>query len=78
MNYYIIIKNLLITEGLEFIWSNFINTVFKKCIFIIINLDAEINCNNETIIDSYIRASSCYTFIKGNFGDRELVTKILN
>mgnify|MGYP000274190065 CR=1 FL=1 len=71
-------KNLLITGGLGFIGSNFINTVFKKGIFRIINLDAEINCNNETIIDPYIRASPCYTFIKGNFGDRELVTKILN
>jgi dTDP-glucose 4,6-dehydratase len=71
-------KTLLVTGGLGLIGSNFINYIFKKGIYKIINMDLEINCNNETSIDAYIRKSSNYVFIKGNIGNKKLVQKTLH
>ena len=68
---------LLVSGGLGFLGSDFINHIFYKDIYKIINLDNISNCNDETSVDEYIRNSDDYFFIKGNFGDKKLVKKIL-
>ncbi len=70
---------LLITGGLGFVGSNYINYIYGLKIYKIICLDNETNClKEENVINPEIRKSSDYEFIKGNFGDERLVKNILN
>ena len=69
--------NLLITGGCGFIGSNFINYIFEKNKYNIVNLDAMYYCASETNINKYIRESNTYKFIKGNINDNQLVKSIL-
>ena len=71
-------KNLLITGGCGFIGSNFINYIFPKNIYRIINIDAMYYCANENNIDLNIRNSNNYIFIKGNINSQELINNILH
>ena len=58
-------KNLLVTGGCGFIGSNFINYIFEKDKYNIINIDALYYCADKNNISSKIQNSSNYTFIKG-------------
>ena len=69
--------NLLITGGCGFIGSNFINYIYDKQKYNIINLDAMYYCANIYNVKEYIRKSDYYHFIKGNINDTELVHKLL-
>jgi UDP-glucose 4,6-dehydratase len=69
--------NLLITGGCGFIASNFINYIFEKNKYKIINLDAMYYCADEKNVKEYIRNSENYVFIKGNINDKDLVNLIL-
>ena len=70
-------KNLLITGGYGFIGSNFINYIFPKNIYRIINLDAMYYCANESNVTNTIRNNKNYYFFKGNTCNDELVNHIL-
>jgi dTDP-glucose 4,6-dehydratase len=70
-------KNLLVTGGCGFIGSNFINYIFPKGNYNIINLDAMYYAAHENNINTEIRNSSKYTLIKGNLCSQDLVTHIL-
>lgn len=70
--------SLLVTGGCGFIGSNFINYIFPKNKFKIINLDALYYCANEKNIDEKIRKNENYIFIKGNLLDESLIKTILN
>ena len=70
-------KNLLVTGGCGFIGSNFINYIFSKDKYNIINLDAMYYCANKNNIKKEIRNSKKYTLIKGNLCSEDLVTHIL-
>ena len=70
-------KNLLVTGGCGFIGSNFINYIFKKNNYKIINLDAMYYAANETNVLQEIRESPNYTFIKGNLCSKDLINHIL-
>ena len=70
--------NLLITGGCGFIGSNFINYIFPKNIYNIINIDVMYYCANENNIDLYIRQHKNYKFIKGNICSNDLIHHILN
>ena len=72
------IPSLLVTGGCGFIGSNFINYMFFKNDFKIINLDALYYCADEKNINSEIRESENYLFVKGNLLDETLVNKIFN
>ena len=54
--------NLLITGGCGFIGSNFINHIYNKNIYNIINIDALYYCANELNIHEHIRNSNNYKF----------------
>ena len=69
--------NLLITGGCGFIGSNFINYIYDKQKYNIINLDAMYYCANENNVREDIRKSEFYHLIKGNINDKELVHNIL-
>jgi dTDP-glucose 4,6-dehydratase len=69
--------NLLITGGCGFIGSNFINYIFEKNKYNIINLDAMYYCANENNVNEHIRKSKNYKFIKGNVNDKDLIKNIL-
>ncbi len=69
--------NLLITGGCGFIGSNFINYIFDKGQYNIINIDAMYYCANENNVKSHIRESKNYTFVKGNLCSSDLVNHIL-
>lgn len=71
-------KNLLVTGGCGFIGSNFINYIFKKEKYNIINLDAMYYCANENNIKETIRNSEKYTLVKGNLCSEDLLKFILN
>jgi dTDP-glucose 4,6-dehydratase len=71
-------KNLLITGGCGFIGSNFINYIFSKEKYNIINLDAMYYAADENNVLPEIRESANYTFIKGNICSKDLITHILN
>ena len=60
------VKNLLITGGCGFIGSNFINYIFPKGEYVIVNLDNMYYCASESNFDVSIRGDKNYTFIKGN------------
>lgn len=70
--------NLLVTGGCGFIGSNFINYIFEKQKYNIVNLDAMYYCADENNVKEHIRRSEYYHFVKGNINDKELVNKILN
>ena len=74
---FILMKNLLVTGGCGFIGSNFINYIFPKGNYNIINLDAMYYAAHENNINTEIRASNNYTLIKGNLCSQDLVTHIL-
>jgi UDP-glucose 4,6-dehydratase len=70
-------KSMLVTGGCGFIGSNFINIIFKNNQHKIINLDAMYYCANEKNIESSIRNSNNYVFIKGSTSNKDLVENIL-
>ena len=69
--------NLLITGGCGFIGSNFINYIFDKQKYNIVNLDAMYYCANENNVREHIRKSDYYHLIKGNINDKDLVYNLL-
>jgi 3,5-epimerase/4-reductase len=69
--------NLLITGGCGFIGSNFINYIFEKQKYNIVNLDSMYYCADENNVKEYIRKSDYYHFIKGNINDKNLVHNLL-
>ena len=69
--------NLLVTGGCGFIGSNFINYIFEKKKYKIINFDAMYYCANENNISSKIRSSQNYILIKGNLCSKDLVNHVL-
>ena len=70
--------NLLITGGCGFIGSNFINYIFYKNKYNIINLDTLYYCADEKNVNQNIRTHKNYTFIKGNICSEDLINHILN
>ena len=70
-------KNLFITGGCGFIGSNFINYIFNKNKYNIINLDALYYCANENNVNKEIRNHNNYTFIKGNICSEDIINHIL-
>ena len=71
-------KNLLVTGGCGFIGSNFINYIFEKNKYKIINFDAMYYCANENNINFNIRNSENYILVKGNLCSTDLVNHVLN
>jgi len=71
-------SNLLITGGCGFIGSNFINYIFDRTDYNIINLDAMYYCASENNIKEVIRNNSRYKLIKGNLCSYDLVRHIIN
>jgi dTDP-glucose 4,6-dehydratase len=69
--------NLLVTGGCGFIGSNFINYIFNKNIYNIINIDAIYYCANENNIREEIRNSVNYKFIKCNLCNFDFVKEII-
>jgi UDP-glucose 4,6-dehydratase len=70
--------NLLITGGCGFIGSNFINYIFDKNQYNIINIDAMYYCADENNIKDEIRKSQNYQLVVGNICDSNLLNYILN
>jgi len=71
-------SNLLITGGCGFIGSNFINYIFDRTDYNIINLDAMYYCASENNVKEEIRNNSRYKLIKGNLCSYDLVRHIIN
>ena len=71
-------KNLLVTGGCGFIGSNFINYIYEKNKYKIINFDAMYYCANENNINFDIRNSENYILVKGNLCSTDLVNHVLN
>ena len=69
--------NLLVTGGCGFIGSNFINYIFDKQKYNIVNLDAMYYCASENNVKEHIRRSEYYHFVKGNINDKDLVYNLL-
>jgi UDP-glucose 4,6-dehydratase len=69
--------NLLITGGCGFIGSNFINYIFDKNKYNIINFDAMYYCANENNVSESIRKSSNYKLIKGNLCDINFIKYVV-
>src|SRR6056300_852449 len=70
-------KNLLITGGCGFIGSNFINYIFEKNKYNIINIDALYYCADKNNVLHEIQESPHYTFIKGNLTNKDFIEHIL-
>ena len=70
--------NLLITGGCGFIGSNFINYIFDRTDYNIINLDAMYYCASENNVKEEIRNNSRYKLIKGNLCSYDLVRHVIN
>ena len=70
-------KNLLVTGGCGFIGSNFINYIFPKGNYKIINLDAMYYAANENNIKEEIRNSDNYTLVEGNLCSIDLINHLL-
>ena len=70
-------EKILITGGCGFIGSNVINFIYPRNNYLIINLDVMHYCANELNIDSDIRNSDNYIFIKGDICDQKLIDHIL-
>ena len=71
-------KNLLVTGGCGFIGSNFINYIYEKNKYKIINFDAMYYCANEKNVNFKVRNSNDYILIKGNLCSSDLVNHVLN
>jgi UDP-glucose 4,6-dehydratase len=71
-------SNLLITGGCGFIGSNFINYIFDRIDYNIINFDAMYYCASENNIKEEIRNNERYKLIKGNLCSYDLVNHIIN
>jgi UDP-glucose 4,6-dehydratase len=69
--------NLLVTGGCGFIGSNFINYIYRKGKYKIINFDAMYYCANEKNIDDEIRKSGNYELVKGNLCDMNFVKYVI-
>lgn len=69
--------NLLITGGCGFIGSNFINYIYEKNKYNIINFDAMYYCANENNVHEHIRKSSNYKLIKGNLCDINFIKYVV-
>mgnify|MGYP003973320785 CR=1 FL=1 len=69
--------NLLVTGGCGFIGSNFINYIFNKNTYNIINIDNLYYCANIDNVEKHIQSSPYYTFIKGNICSRDLIQHVL-
>ena len=74
---YYVMNNLVITGGCWFIGSNFINYIFPKNKYKLVNLDAMYYCANENNINEDIRSNNNYYFFKGNNSNYDLVNYIL-
>lgn len=70
-------KNLLVTGGCGFIGSNFINYIFSKGLYNIINLDAMYYAADKNNIKEEIRNSDNYTLVEGNLCSIDLINHIL-
>ena len=70
-------KNLLITGGCGFIGSNFINYIFPKGEYKIINIDAMYYAADKNNINMEVRESPNYTLIEGNLCSEDLINHIL-
>ncbi len=70
-------KRLLVTGGCGFIGSNFINYIFSKNEYSIVNLDNMYYCASEENVDTEIRGHADYTLVKGNICSEDLVNHIL-
>ena len=70
-------ERVLVTGGCGFIGSNFINYIFPKGEYVIVNLDNMYYCASESNIDQSIREDVNYTLIKGNVCSEDLVSHIL-
>ena len=68
---------LLVTGGCGFIGSHFINSYFSKKKPILVNLDALYYCASIDNVDRSIQKDPNYVFVKGNVGDHQLVSEIL-
>jgi dTDP-glucose 4,6-dehydratase len=71
-------SNLLITGGCGFIGSNFINYIFDKIDYNLINFDAMYYCASENNVNEEIRNNERYKLIKGNLCSYDLVNHIIN
>ena len=69
--------NLLVTGGCGFIGSNFINYIFSKNKYNIINFDAMYYCAHEKNVKKEIRESNYYTLVKGNLCSEDLINHVL-
>lgn len=69
--------NLLVTGGCGFIGSNFVNHIFKRNKYTIINFDAMYYCADENNVNTEIRESKNYTLVKGNLCSEDLVSHVL-
>ena len=69
--------NLLVTGGCGFIGSNFINYIFDKNKYRIINFDAMYYCANEKNVNEEIRNSKNYFLIKNNLNNYEIIKETL-
>ena len=65
--------NLLVTGGYGFIGSNFINCVFPKKKYKIINVDSMNYCSNEENVNILIRTDPNYIFYKANINDKKQI-----
>lgn len=70
-------KNILVTGGCGFIFSNVINHIFYSFNGNLINIDAMFYCASEKNIDEKIRDDKRYKFIKGDICDFNLIAFIL-
>jgi dTDP-glucose 4,6-dehydratase len=69
---------LLITGGCGFIGSNFINYIFDKLSYDIVNIDAMYYCANEKNVRDDIRNSNRYKLVKGNLCSFDLVRHVID
>jgi dTDP-glucose 4,6-dehydratase len=69
--------NLLVTGGYGFIGSNFINCVFPKKKYKIINVDSMNYCSNEENVNILIRTDPNYIFYKANINNNLKMSQII-
>jgi dTDP-glucose 4,6-dehydratase len=69
---------LLVTGGCGFIGSNFINYIFDRTNYLIINLDAMYYCASEDNVRDDIRNSMRYKLVKGNLCSFDLVRHVID
>lgn len=70
-------KNLLVTGGCGFIGSNFINYIYPKGKYNIINLDAMYYAADKNNVNASIQNSQNYTLVEGNLCSSDLVNHVL-